>query len=154
MSDLRVEPVADDADDDLLALWRDVHNAVIPADPLTLDDVRERSTRNRLGVAWLDDTVIGALTVRPPAGPERAATVIARILPAFRHRGFGRELYLHGLATAHALGAKEVDTVVLAANECGLEFALRHGFAETDRYVLDGDTVAYVELRLTTGPRP
>lgn len=154
MSDLRIESVTDDADDVLLAQWRDVHNAVVPTDPLTLDDVRERTTRNRMCVAWLDDALIGNLTVRPPAGPERAATVIARVLPGFRRRGFGRELYLHGLATAHALGAQEIDTVVLAVNESGLGFALKHGFAETDRYVLDGDTVAYVDLRLTRDRRP
>ena len=154
MSDLRIEPVAEDADDMLLALWRDVHNAVVPADPLTLQDVRERSGRNRLSLAWLDDMVVGTVTVRPPAGAARAATVIARVLTGYRRRGFGRELYLHGLATAHALGAREIDTVVLAVNESGLEFALKHGFTETDRYVLDGGTVAYVNLRLTMDPLP
>jgi GNAT superfamily N-acetyltransferase len=154
MSDLRIEPVPEDADDVLLAQWRDVHNAVVPVDPLTLRDVRERSTRNRLALAWLDDTVVGNATVRPPSGTERAATVIARVLPGHRRRGFGRELYLHGLATAHVLGAQEIDTVVLAANESGLEFALKHGFTETDRYVLDGDTVAYIDLRLTMDRLP
>jgi ribosomal protein S18 acetylase RimI-like enzyme len=154
MSDLRIEPVADDAGDALLAHWRDVHNAVIPTHPLTLDEVRGRATRNHLTVARLDDTVIGSMTVRPPAGDDRAATVIARILPGHRRRGFGRELYLHGLATAHALGAQEVDTIVLATNESGLGFALKHGFTETARHVPDGDAVAFIDLRLTMDPLP
>lgn len=154
MSDLRIEPVGEDARDALLAQWRDVHNEVIPTRPLTLADVRERAARDRLCLARLEDTVVGNMTVRPPDGGHRAATVIARVLPGHRRRGFGRELYLHGLATAHALGAQEIDTVVLAANECGLEFALKHGFVETDRYVLDGDTVAYIDLRLTMDPLP
>lgn len=154
MSDLRIEPVADDADDALLAQWRDVHNAVIPTHPLTLDEVRDRVTRNRLSVAWLDDAVVGTMTVRPPAGDDRAATVIARILPGYRRRGFGREMYVQGLATAHALGAQEVDTVVLATNEAGLGFALKHGFVETARYVPDGGTVAFIDLRLTMDRLP
>jgi hypothetical protein len=37
--------------------------------------------------------------------------------------------------------------VVLESNPEGLAFALRHGSVEVDRYVLDGDEIAYVELR-------
>jgi ribosomal protein S18 acetylase RimI-like enzyme len=74
--------------------------------------------------------------------------VIARVLPEYRRRGFGEQVYLRGLAKARELGARVIETVVLASNQDGLRFARRHGFAETDRYVLPGDAVAYVDLRL------
>lgn len=92
---------------------------------------------------------MGCSTVRPPAGGTAAATVIARVLPGHRRRGFGEQIYLRALATARGLGAEVIETVVLASNEDGLRFARQHGFAETDRYVLPGDTVPYVDLRLT-----
>jgi hypothetical protein len=41
-----------------------------------------------------------------------------------------------------------IETVVLAANEDGLRFARRHGFAEIERYVLPGETTEWVDLRL------
>ncbi|MEU5220479.1 GNAT family N-acetyltransferase [Streptomyces sp. NPDC020807] len=74
--------------------------------------------------------------------------VIARTLPAFRRRGFGTALYERGLAHARTLGDHGVETVVLASNEEGLRFALTRGSVEVERYVLPGDTVAFVNLRL------
>jgi hypothetical protein len=38
---------------------------------------------------------------------------------------------------------------VWEANEAGLRFAHAHGFVETDRYVLPGDTVPFITLTLT-----
>jgi ribosomal protein S18 acetylase RimI-like enzyme len=73
-------------------------------------------------------------------------TVIVRILPAFRRRGFGSALLVHAQTHARELDAVDIQTIVLASNVDGLEFALRRGFAETDRYTLDGDSVAYVHL--------
>ncbi|MEV4766069.1 hypothetical protein AB0J89_25935 [Micromonospora chokoriensis] len=46
------------------------------------------------------------------------------------------------------LGAQVVHTVVLASNDDGLRFARHQGFVEIDRYVLPGDTIAFVDLRL------
>jgi hypothetical protein len=48
------------------------------------------------------------------------------------------------------MGARRIETVVLASNEDGLAFAGRHGFVEFDRYVIDGETTAYVGLYLAT----
>jgi len=76
------------------------------------------------------------------------ATVIARILPAYRGRGLGERLYAHGLALARELGAEVIETCVLESNPEGLRFALRQGFVETERYVLPGDTVPFIDLRL------
>ncbi|MGW6690365.1 GNAT family N-acetyltransferase [Streptomyces sp. NPDC054961] len=128
--------------------WQYVHNLIIPTAELPLEGVRERAGRNVLDVAYLGDTLVGCMTVRPPADGSATATVIARILPAYRGRGFGHALYERGLAQARQLGAEVIETVVLASNPQGLAFAHAHGFVEFDRYVLPGDTIPFVDLRL------
>ncbi|MFJ9808530.1 GNAT family N-acetyltransferase [Streptomyces sp. NPDC101158] len=142
------DPVASPA---LLADWRLIHNAIIPTAPLSADEVRERAGRNRLDVAYADGTPVGCSTVRPPDEETPAATVISRILPEHRGRGYGTALYERGLAHARTLSDEGVETVVLASNEEGLRFALARGFVETERYVLPGDTVPFVTLRLEEG---
>lgn len=132
----------------MLEDWRFVHNTIIPTGPLSLDDVRERAQRNHLEVAYLGDALVGCTTVRPPTGEEATATVIARVLPGHREQGFGTQLYIRGLARARGMGAETVETVVLASNTEGLRFARARGFVEVERYVLPGDTIAYVTLRL------
>ncbi|MCY0939641.1 GNAT family N-acetyltransferase [Streptomyces sp. H34-S4] len=129
--------------------WQHVHNLIIPTAVLSLEEVRERSARHVLHIAHLGDTLVGCMTVRPPAPGSTTATVIARVLPEYRQRGFGRELYAYGLTQARDLGAEVIETVVLASNPEGLNFARRAGFMEFDRYVLPGDTVPFVDLRLT-----
>ncbi|GEB54660.1 GNAT family N-acetyltransferase [Streptomyces gardneri] len=145
MNDLRIERARSEAQ---LADWRTVHNTIIPTAVLSLDEVRERAGRNRLDVAYLGEVAVGCSTVRPPDEETPAATVIARTLPGFRERGFGTALYEQGLAHARTLSDEGVETVVLASNEEGLRFALARGFVEVERYVLPGDTVPFVTLRL------
>jgi len=135
--------------DPVLGDWREIHNLIIPTAPLSAADVEERARRNRLEVAYLGDTAVGNSTVRPPG--DGAGVVIARVLPEHRRRGFGELIYRRALASAREWGADVIDTVVLASNGDGLRFALRHGFVETERYVLPGDTVAFIELRLAPG---
>ena len=79
------------------------------------------------------------------------ATVVARVLPEYRGRGFGAALYERGLAHARVLGAKGVGTCVLAAHGEGLRFAEKWGFVEVERYVLDGESDLWVDLRLGEG---
>lgn len=146
-SGLRVHPVHAGSEA-ALRDWQHVHNVIIPTAVLSLEEVRERSARNVLQVAHLGDTLVGCMTVRPPAAGSTTATVIARVLPAYRGRGFGRELYAYGLAQARDLGAEVIETVVLSSNPEGLDFAHRAGFIEVDRYLLPGDTVPFVDLRL------
>lgn len=149
MTDLHFLPVDGDADLRDLEDWRHVHNTIIPPHRLTLEDVRERAVRNRLEVVRHGGVLVGNSTVRPPADGSATATVIVRVLPGHRRQGIGERLYARALRRARELGAETIETVVLQTNTDGLRFALRHGFAETDRYVLDGDTVPYVDLRLT-----
>jgi GNAT superfamily N-acetyltransferase len=70
------------------------------------------------------------------------------VLPEYRRRGYGTRLYEDGLAHARGLGARAIETCVLAVNEDGLRFAGARGFVETDRYVLDGETDEWLDLRL------
>ncbi|MEU5532914.1 GNAT family N-acetyltransferase [Streptomyces sp. NPDC020362] len=149
MTDLRIEAV----DSDLrLEHWRHVHNVIVPPAAMSPDDARRRSARYRLENAYLGDVLVGCSTVRPPEGEDAVATVIARVLPEYRRRGFGTALYENGIAHARVLGAKAVETCVLAVNEDGLRFARKHGFVEADRYVLDGESDEWVDLRLDPGP--
>lgn len=145
MSDLRIERVDGDA---MLRDWRHVHNTIIPTAVLSAAEVGERARRNRLAVSYLGDVAVGCSTVRPPTADASVATVIARVLPAHRGRGFGGQLYARGLAEARVLGAGMIETCVLESNPEGLRFALDHGFVEIDRYVLPGDSVAFIDLRL------
>jgi hypothetical protein len=64
---------------------------VIPVDPLSADEVRERADRHHLAVAFVGDTLIGCSTMQPPAAGSAIATVIVRVLPEYRHRGRGAE---------------------------------------------------------------
>jgi GNAT superfamily N-acetyltransferase len=151
MTDLRIETLTGGAGADgaLLADWQHVHNMIVPVDSayLSLGDVRERAGRNVLEVAYSGDVLIGCSTVRAPR--DGVSTVISRVLPGHRGRGFGRALYERGLGKARELGAEHVETVVLTSSTAGLRFAERAGFTvEVDRYRLDGDTVDWVELRL------
>ena len=125
--------------------WQQVHNEIIPSDPLTLEQTMSRSTVNVLEVAHLDGTVVGCSTVRP-ANNEDPVTVIVRILPAFRRQGLGSEYLVHAVSAARELDAVDIQTIVLASNSDGLEFALRRGFVETERYCLPGATVPYIHL--------
>lgn len=146
MSDLRVQRPDDDA---TLKDWQHVHNMTIPAHHLALDEVRERAQRHRLEVAYRGDVLIGCSTVRPPADDTLTATVIARVLAAHRGQGFGEELYARGLKQARDLGAEVIETVVLSSNEDGLRFARKHGFVETERYLLPGESIPWIDLRLS-----
>lgn len=132
----------------MLEQWRYVHNAIIPTHLLSSDEVRDRSKRHHLEVAYLGEVLVGCSTMRPPAEDTLAATVIARVLADHRRQGIGETLYLRGLARARELGAEAIETVVLSSNKDGLLFALKHGFVETERYVLPGETIPWIDLRL------
>lgn len=145
---LRIVP----ADPDHLEEWRTVHNAIIPTAPLSVGEVAERATRNRLTLAYDGDVLVGNATVRPP-DEDGTAVVIVRILPEHRCRGHGSTYLTHELAEAESRRPAHIGTVVLASNEDGLAFALARGFVEVDRYLLPGDSVPFVDLRLE-GYRP
>lgn len=124
-------------------VWRAVHNLVIPPSPLSPDDMRDRLSRNHLSLAYVDDVLVGNATIRP-AAQGAPPTVIVRVLPEHRRRGYGTH-YFQQLLTDHPdLGRCDIATVVLTANTDGLTFAERHGFTEVDRYEVHG--AQYLDL--------
>jgi GNAT superfamily N-acetyltransferase len=140
------------SDEHTLLDWQHIHNEIIPPDPLTLDQVRERSGRHRLELAYAggpgQQSAVGNSTVRRPTD-ESAAMVIARVLPAYRRQGIGTRLYERGVEVARQWADdRPVETVVLASNEDGLAFAQARGFVEVERYTLPGATIPYVALEL------
>jgi ribosomal protein S18 acetylase RimI-like enzyme len=142
VTELRIERPTTDA---MLEDWRRVHNEIVPPAAMSLEDVRERTGRNVLEVAYVGDELVGCSTVRAP-DEDGTVTVIARVLVPFRRRGIGDRLYDHCLAQVR--DAPVVETVVLASNADGLAFAQAHGFVEVERYVLPGDDAEWVTLRL------
>ncbi|WP_246157541.1 GNAT family N-acetyltransferase [Catellatospora sichuanensis] len=132
-----------------IADWRHAHNVIIPGDPLSLDEVRERLGRNQLEVAYQGEVLVGCTTVRPPADAGAAAVVIVRVFPEHRGQGIGRQLYTRALEQAGALGGDGIETIVWAANTGGLRFAQAAGFVEVSRYLPPDEDVPYVTLRLT-----
>ena len=139
-------------DEESLADWQHIHNEIIPTDPLTLDEVRERAGRHRLETAYAGApgalSPVGNSTVRRPSD-EAGAVVIARVLPAYRRRGIGSQLYERGLAAAREWADdRPLESVVLASNQDGLAFALARGWVEVERYTLPDATIPYVSLLL------
>lgn len=133
---------------ELLDHWRVIHNAIIPTVPLSAPDVAGRATRNRLTLAYVAGELVGNATVRPTTDPDHVARVIVRVLPEHRRRGYGAAYLAAELAHARSTGARRIETVVLGSNTDGLRFALAHGFVEHGRYLLDGDTIPFVDLHL------
>jgi GNAT superfamily N-acetyltransferase len=146
MTELRIVAVEDDR---ALHDWQRIHNEIIPTHILTVDEVRERSERHHLEVAYAGDEAVGNSTVRPPSDEEPAYTVIARVLPDHRGRGFGAAIYASALDRVPAAERSAVETIVLASNVEGLRFAERLGFVEFERYLLPGDTIEFVTLRMS-----
>lgn len=70
--------------------WQRSHNEIIPPAPLSIDEIRERRTRNVIRVAYDGDVLVGCSTVRPPSDETSAAVVIAQVLPAYRVVGSAR----------------------------------------------------------------
>ena len=136
----------DEATEETLEGWLVVHNVLIPNAPLTLQDARERLVRDRLLVAVKDRVVVGSTTVRPPTGDSRSVMVIVRVLPEHQGAGIGTALYGRAVHQAEEHDPSRLMTCVLESNRQGLAFAVARGFREVDRYVLDGDDTAFVDL--------
>jgi GNAT superfamily N-acetyltransferase len=149
VNELRIVPVSDDA---TLLDWQRVHNEIIPTAPLSVDEIRERARHHVLEVAYAGEVLVGCSTVRPPSDETAAATVIARVLPEHRRQGYGSAIYERSLARGRELSRDGIETHILATNEDGLRFAKSHGFTEVETYLLPGDTIPFIELRLESLP--
>jgi GNAT superfamily N-acetyltransferase len=129
---LEIREVCDEAE---LRDWLHVHNVIVPSAAMSLEEASERTGVYFREVAYLDGELVACTTVRPPA--EGVATVIVRVLPEFRSRGYGTELYDRAVEQASRLGADTVATIVWESNVEGLAFAAKCGFVETGRIESD-----------------
>ena len=143
MSGLRIESVGDDT---TLTHWQHVHNVIIPVDPLTIDEIRERVLRHRLEVAYRDDVLVANTTVRPPADGNSTATVIVRVLPDFRRQGIGTEFYERALDQLVRSGRRRSRRSSGPPRWMAAKFALE-GICCEGRDLPDDD-IPYITLRL------
>ncbi|MGW5580400.1 GNAT family N-acetyltransferase [Micromonospora chokoriensis] len=127
--------------------WRQVHNDIIRAGPLSVEQVQGRADKHLLEVGYLDDVPVSCTTVRQPSGERRRVVVIVRVLPLYRRRGIGQTLLDRAEGQAQQLGAGRIETIVWAANVDGLRFAITHGYTEVDRYLPRGQDIPYITLR-------
>ena len=142
---LRIVPAAPD----LLEEWRGYPQRGHPDRAAELRRGGRARDPQPFTLAYDSDVLVGNATVRPPSGDAGAAAVIVRILPEHRRRGLGSAYLAHELPQARALSRGRIETVVFASNEDGLAFASARGFVEVDRYLLNGDTIPFIDLRLT-----
>ncbi|WP_183407121.1 GNAT family N-acetyltransferase [Nocardioides marmorisolisilvae] len=139
---LRIVEVTEETED----AWRQIHNTIIPASPLSAEEISERRQVNLLTLAYAGEDLVGNATVRSPTDNSDTRTVIVKILPEYRNRGYGTEYLAQMLEVARQLGSQRIETVVLVANVDGMRFAVGNWFCEIDRYVVDG--AEYVDLAL------
>lgn len=129
-----IRPADSDAD---IHGWCDVWTAITPREPISPDVVKRRLERQpeRLYlVAEEDGEIVGAGVTGPTDSPGRTF-VIARVLPDWRRRGIGSELYERNLAHALEQSPEWISTLVSNADPDSLAWASRRGYEEWARQV-------------------
>jgi hypothetical protein len=82
--------------------------------------------------------LIGCDPVRPPDDVGNF-TVVARVLPKDRPRGYGETLFVDAMKTARGLGGATLETIVLELKFDGLRFDLGYAFVEVSRHISPED---------------
>jgi mycothiol synthase len=120
-----------------LEAYVSVWNAVIPEEPLSLDEQRARLARDprRLYLlAELSDVVVGSCYAGPSQSEGRGA-IAPRVLPHARRQGIGSELVRVAVEHVRRLGCAYASASVDGHDVGSLAFARHHGFEEIDRQV-------------------
>ena len=120
-----------------LAAWCEVWTAITPREPVTLEQVKrrlERQPERLFLVAEEEGHVVGSGLVAPSDSPNRKFVGV-RVLPGWRRRGIGSELYDPALAHARALEPEWISTMVSEADSDSVAWAERRGFEEYGRQV-------------------
>jgi GNAT superfamily N-acetyltransferase len=129
-----IRPAESDADlAALVAVW----NAVTPAEPTSVDVIRERRARRpgrRYVVAESDGAVVGAGFAGPSDSPGRGF-LSPRVLPDARRRGAGSALLLDLAGHLAGAGFELASSHVDGRDAGSLAFARRFGFEVVDRQV-------------------
>jgi len=120
-----------------LAGWCEVWTAITPREPVTLEQVKrrlERQPERLFLVAEEDDRLVGSGLVAPSDSPNQRFVGV-RVLPEWRRRGNGSELYDKALAYARTLEPEWISTMVSEAESDSVAWAERRGFEEYGRQV-------------------
>jgi mycothiol synthase len=120
-----------------LAGWCEVWTAITQREPVTLDQVKrrlERQPERLFLVAEENGRLVGSGLVAPSDSPNRKFVGV-RVLPEWRRRGIGSELYDPALIHARALEPEWISTQVSEADPDSVAWAERRGFEEYARQV-------------------
>ena len=129
-----VRPVGSEQE---LAAYVGVCNAVVPEDPISVEQQRarlERDPRRVYLLAELSGEVVGA-SYAGPSQTEGRSAIGPRVLPRARRRGVGTALLHAAVAHVRELGCTYASASVDGYDEGSLAFARHHGFEEIDRQV-------------------
>jgi mycothiol synthase len=120
-----------------LAAWCDVWTAVTPREPVTLDQVKQRITRQpeRLYlVAQPAEEIVGLGFAGPSQSPRRTGLAV-RVLPEHRRQGIGSKLLDRLLEHASDLGREWVSGTVFEDDADSIAWLQRRSFEEYGRQV-------------------
>jgi mycothiol synthase len=120
-----------------LAGWCEVWTAITPREPVSLEQVKrrlERQPERLFLVAEEDGRLVGSGLVAPSDSPNRRFVGV-RVLPEWRRRGIGSELFDRALTHAQALEPEWISTMVSEADAHSVAWAERRGFEEHGRQV-------------------
>ena len=128
-----IRPAETDAD---LAGWCAVWTAITPREPITVEQIRARIERQpwRLYLVAEEDGVVGIGFVGPTDSRDRIGVAV-RVLPEWRRRGIGSQLYERVLERAVQRRPEWISSTVSEAESDALDWASRRGFAEYGREV-------------------
>jgi GNAT superfamily N-acetyltransferase len=124
-----------ETDADLRA-WCEVWTAITPREPITVEQIRARLERQpwRLYLVAEEDDVVGLGFVGPTDSRDRVGIAV-RVLPEWRGRGLGSQLYEQVLEHAVRREPGWISSTVSDADTDAVAWATRRGFSEYGRDV-------------------
>jgi GNAT superfamily N-acetyltransferase len=126
MIELRV--VETDAE---LGAWAELKSAVVPNEPVTVEQLRAAEPGRLLLLAELDGRLAGC-GIASPSNFGGRVFLAARVLPEFRRRGVGRALVAALAEHGRSLGRTGVNAFVYADEPHSIAFAERFDLREVD----------------------
>jgi GNAT superfamily N-acetyltransferase len=138
-----------------LAAWIAVWDAITPREPSSPVEVLRRRLERQPGRLYLlarhGDEPVGLGFAGPSQSPERTSLVV-RVLPPHRRRGFGSALFDRALEHARGLQAPRVSGMVFEDDPESIVWVTKRGFEEYDRQVELSRVVASDEDEPTMPP--
>jgi GNAT superfamily N-acetyltransferase len=114
-----------------LGAWAELKSAVVPNEPVTVEQLRAAEPGRLLLLAELDGRLAGC-GIASPSNFGGRVFLAARVLPEFRRRGVGRALVAALAEHGRSLGRTGVNAFVYADEPHSIAFAVSLGLAEAD----------------------